>query len=622
MSCSLSRLTAGFFLHFVLVFGAVAESSLTPEIKELAKDPQWLALLHYKSNTLTPGYQSFIDTPEFFLAEDGARNPENELAATVKKFESEGIKLSCRYPARLNLIQAKLKLFLDRKVADCPEFDEWQGLIAAKGVTLIFPASFLNNPASAFGHTFLRLDQDPKNSKADYYSYSINFSAHTFGEPGLIYAFKGIFGFYNGYFKVAPYFELVKRYSDLEKRDIWEYRLDFKQKEIDLLVQHLWELRNINFNYYYFDENCSYHLLGLIDVLRPSLKLREKFNNWVIPSDTLKAIAKNKDLVLAKIFRPSLSSKFNAREASTPPKLKVIAKERILKPEAGEKEIATLSLEDKITTLDLAYDYLDYLVVGDKIPADKSDPLAFKLLNERSSLGQSSPELLVPKQTDPLDSHASQRVAYGGLYQDKKYYQSFDLRLAYHDLLDSQVGFIPGSQINFMDFNFLLDSQQDFSLNRATIVDLVSLSPGNYFLKPLSWALHTGFQREEVNFSDQTKLVYKNELYLGRSTKLNEGNQVYLLGGVANKINTYFENNQATGGGVKFGWLGYAKSFNYLTEINYNRYFFGDNHTGLKYGSKLNFPLNKDWNFRLEIAREKDYQETFNSYLMNLYYYF
>ncbi len=621
MSCSLSRLIAGFFLHFVLFFGVHAENTSTSEINALAKDPQWLALLHYKSNS-TSGYQSFIDSPEFFLDADGATNPESELGATIEKFESEGTKLSCRYPARLNLIQEKLKLFQDRTISDCPEFDEWQGLIAAKGITLIFPASFLNNPASAFGHTFLRLDQDPSNPKADYYSYSINFSAHTFGEPGLIYAFKGIFGFYNGYFKVAPYFELVKLYSDLEKRDIWEYRLDFEQKEINLLVKHLWELRNINFNYYYFDENCSYHLLGLFDVLRPSLKLRDKFSNWVIPSDTLKAVAKNKELVLEKNFRPSLSSKFNAREAGTSSKLKIIAKKRILKPEEAEKDLAALSLEDKVTTLDLAYDYLDYLVVGDKLPAEKSDPLAFKLLNERSALGQSSPELIVPKQTDPLDSHASQRVAYGGLYRDEHYYQSFDLRLAYHDLLDPQIGFIPGSQINFMDFNFLLDSKSDFSLERATIVDLVSLSPGNYFLNPLSWALYTGLEREQVNLTDSNKLVYKNELYIGRSSKLNEANQLYLLGGLANKINTYFENNQATGGGAKLGWLGYSKSFNYLTELELNRYFFGDNHTSLRASSKLDFPLTSDLNLRLEVAREKDYQDSFNTYLANLYYFF
>ena len=37
------------------------------------------------------------------------------------------------------------------------------------------------------------------------------------------------------------------------------------------MLKHLWELQGIAFDYYYFDENCSWQLLGLLEVARPSL---------------------------------------------------------------------------------------------------------------------------------------------------------------------------------------------------------------------------------------------------------------------------------------------------------------------------------------------------------------
>ena len=47
--------------------------------------------------------------------------------------------------------------------APCPALDEWRKGLAPRGITLIFPEAFMNNPASMFGHTLLRLDvADPQ----------------------------------------------------------------------------------------------------------------------------------------------------------------------------------------------------------------------------------------------------------------------------------------------------------------------------------------------------------------------------------------------------------------------------------------------------------------------------
>ena len=61
----------------------------------------------------------------------------------------------------------------------------------------------------------------------------------------------------------------------LENRDVWEYELNLEPHEIERLLAHTWELGFTRFDYYFFDENCSYHLLSLLDVARPGVELTD-----------------------------------------------------------------------------------------------------------------------------------------------------------------------------------------------------------------------------------------------------------------------------------------------------------------------------------------------------------
>ncbi len=126
----------------------------------------------------------------------------------------------------------------------------------------------------------------------------------TRGSTGRAFAFKGLFGLYHGKFSIAPYYLKVKVYGDIENRDIWEYRLNLTEKEIDRLLRHVWEMRFAWFDYYFFDENCSYHLLSLLEVARPGLHLTDRFSLWVIPSETIRAMDEA-GLVKKVRFRPA-----------------------------------------------------------------------------------------------------------------------------------------------------------------------------------------------------------------------------------------------------------------------------------------------------------------------------
>ena len=49
-------------------------------------------------------------------------------------------------------------------------------------------------------------------------------------------------------------------------------------------------MKDINFSYYFFDENYSYRLLELLEVARPGIELTDEYIVTAIPIDTVKTI--------------------------------------------------------------------------------------------------------------------------------------------------------------------------------------------------------------------------------------------------------------------------------------------------------------------------------------------
>ncbi|HAU15905.1 MAG TPA: hypothetical protein DCS92_19455, partial [Gammaproteobacteria bacterium] len=98
-----------------------------------------------------------------------------------------------------------------------------------------------------------------------------------------------------------------KEYSRIENRDLWEYNLNLTPAETRTMISHLWELRDVIFDYYFFDENCSYRLLELLEVARPGTSLRDEFGARAIPIDTVRAVIDG-GFVASVTYRPSVAT--------------------------------------------------------------------------------------------------------------------------------------------------------------------------------------------------------------------------------------------------------------------------------------------------------------------------
>ena len=480
-------------------------------VQQLANDPFWISLGHYEAGKLS-GWRSYVSDDKFFLAPDGAHHPDAELRATVEALYaplSLGDKHpQCVYPARTRWLKAQLNL-TELPKADCAEFTQWFKDVAPHSTVMIFPAAYLNSPSSMFGHTLLRIDQaDVQSNKTALLSYAINFGAYIEGsDNSILYAWKGLAGGYPGLFALVPYQEKLSEYRSLENRDLWEYRLNLTPEETQRMVEHVWELKQIQFDYFFFDENCSYRLLELLQVARPGLQLTTQFPLTAIPTDTVKAV-KEAGLVESIEYRPS-------RERELLDRAKVLDPEEqqwVLQVSADQAQLQNpqfkaLPKERQALIIDAAYRLERYRANGLERDTGRSQR-SFELL--RAINQNPAPELKVEKPELPENGHESRTWQLGAGSRDDKAFAEYGLRMAYHDLNDNAPGFPLGAQIEILQLKLRQYEGNKWQVQQLDLANIRSLTPRNELLKPWSWQVGGGLERVLGKHGDENLVSHVN----------------------------------------------------------------------------------------------------------------
>lgn len=479
--------------------------------RQLAQTPMWRTLLHYQLHPLSRIDRSLADDPDFFLSSVGARDPQQELDATLAAFFDPTVRhamdqsAACRFIARYQWLDAELGF--DKGLmpaADCSRYQQWRAGIQADKVTLIFPSAYINSPASMYGHTFLRLDPKPQpgQTASPLLSYAISYAANGNENEGLAFAFKGLTGLYEGQFTNTPYYLRIRDYNDLENRDIWEYELTLTPPEIERLLAHTWELGPTRFDYYFFDENCSYHLLSLLDAARPTLRLSQHFTWWAIPLDTVKAVTETPGLLKSIQYRPSNSTALRHRADLLGPQGAALAK-RISSNELPPDALAPMEQDEqrRALILETAERLTAFDATRKASTEAETQRQRMALLKVRASL-PAGDEIVVPTPAaDPTQGHGTARVDLMLGQRNGRNVVQLQARPAYHDLLDPETGYQRGAAIQF--FNVLLsredegrgDGDGDLQLERFVPVDITSLAPRESLLKAKSWRVRFGLER-------------------------------------------------------------------------------------------------------------------------------
>ncbi|MDP3022608.1 MAG: DUF4105 domain-containing protein [Sulfuricurvum sp.] len=450
---------------------------------KLSQTRYWHLLMH------SPKNESEIDDDAFFMAKDGKHNLASELDATIEHLNEDTNRsdesLFCRFPARRAWLEHELNVSFGD--GECHAYDALVAKMDPQKVTLVFPTAHINSPASMFGHTFLRIDSSMESKLM---SYAINYAAQTDETNGVTFAYKGLFGGYYGFYSMLPYYEKLKEYRDSESRDVWEYDLNLTHDEVMAMVRHIWELQRINSWYFFFDENCSYHMLWLAEIARPSVRLREHFTYHVIPPQTVRAF-EDEGLVVTKHFRPSKRTKLLAYEkqltAASIQEAKGLASGDI---KVQEKVFGS---EDRYT-LEAAAELVEYEYIEGKLSKEAYAKRYHELLTKRASLGQGEVLPIAPK-SNPDTAHHAARISVAQGWFDQRSPLLIGWRPAFHDLSEDDTGHLSGAQIEFLDVQAGIDHNK-LSLEKLTVLSLASITPVSHFFKPFSWRMKSGWDRE------------------------------------------------------------------------------------------------------------------------------
>jgi hypothetical protein len=584
--------------------------------KQLDQKKRWHLLLHYKE-TWFGGYESEADGMDFFNAPDGKTNPKAELIATLRSFFKDPNSLKpkdehpqCNFPARYKWL--KQELSIDPKQlpkADCSRMEGWLEQLGPQSVTLIFASFYMNNPASMFGHTFLRIDSKSNNNRQALSNYGVNYAATVDTGSMLLYTFKGLFGFFKGGFSVFPYYLKVQEYSNWESRDLWEYELNLASDQIDYLLRHLWELGGTHFDYYYFQENCSYHMLTILEVANPDLELSNDFIFSVQPADTVKILAEQKGLISKVTYRPAILSRMEHKIEQMNSEEKEILYDLVDKTQAlKEDSYQRLTTPKKALVLDAYLDYLEYEGLGEE-DFDPKKPLRIphSILLERSKLKYKRQDTEITQFSGPPETaHGTDRVRLGVGINDNELFQEIAYRPTLHDILGREVGYKKDSQFLFFDLagRYYYESKR-FRLDRFRLLDIVSLTPYEPIFKKPSWKLNLGFDTIRDLDCDYCN-SFKGNAGFGYSYKPGYKSPyiLFVMAEVEAETSGHLEDNHRAGGGVSGGmFIDFGKDWRLQLGAEYKRFPLGNDSEYVRYDSKLRYSPHKDVDLRLEYQR-------------------
>jgi hypothetical protein len=578
---------------------------------KLADEREWHLLLHYRPG-LFGGYESEQDDPGFFLSPTGKTDPEAELESTLRQFFSADLvgrsqqPAQCAFVARYHWLRARLKFDAQRlPPLPCQRFTRWYEEFQAESITLIFPSAFLNNPASMFGHTLLRVDQKGQTELTRILAYTINYAADVPPDAGIAYPIKGIFGGYRGYFSTIPYYLKVQTYRDIENRDIWEYRLNFTPDQLRRLLMHAWELGNAYFDYFFFKENCSYHLLALLDYADPTLHLTDEFLFWTVPADTVRLIASKPGLVADVAYRPSRSNVIRRKRETLSASERRLA-QRIAHDtaEIQSPAFARLDPPKQAFLLDLASDYLRYRIDTSDAPPPELKDRNREVLTARSRLRiPSEPFTVVPFAQRPELGHKTSRASVGAGWRNNDTFEELAVRAGYHDLLDPEIGYTPDAQIELASIALRRYNRADqMRIERATLANVISLLPIDAVFHAPSWKINVGMQT--IRYRD-CRLCSNGVVNGGIGGAVESRwlkREVWFAFGEAeaNYSGAYDERHRVGGGGTAGMLADLTDRWKIMATGTYLKYPLGDKSDDLRWFVGSRFTLARNWTVRVE----------------------
>ena len=473
--------------------------------ENLAQHTTWRRLLYFfddqKNLIGKKKDSSIVDDAAFFLSKNGQRDSAaeldallvalaDEMAVTVNNSASNnstsnnGVSnrtaqnsLLCRFPARVQWLTDTLNIDKSGLQVDCPELNDWMQKLAPEQLSIMFAQEYLDNPISAFAHTLLRIDS--KASVADpsqiHHAVALNYTVGGDSSDNfLVYAIKSMSGGYDNLIEIDPYPEKLAKYLQEDERDAWTYQLDLTPAEVQQIMLHVWETKDLKLPYYFTTDNCASEILRLIDVVRPQQHLLSRLPYAVIPSDVVQLL-NSENLLASTNYTPADST---LRQAQ-------LNKVKEQREQLGYHNNAKQTLNE----------------------------IKSAQLNQTSSIAADG-QTLLPRRiavadNNPIDRHPLQLGFIGLGQRGDNNYIDLGVRAGYHDTLDRPSGFpqffdLEGAAATLRLYdtdNDKANQPRSVVLQNVTLVRGRSFNPVNSAKKGKTWG--ASIEANRVNDGSQ-----------------------------------------------------------------------------------------------------------------------
>lgn len=491
-------------------------TAFAANIDTLGQNNTWLRLLHYQKS-LTGEARSAIHSPEFFLSSKGRSDPVAELRETVKAMQEpivigqENEHAKCRFPARRIWLEKTLSGMAESFSAiTCPAFEEWGSPKQIGSVSLVFANGYLGNPASYYGHIFLKFNRD-KQGASHLIDQTANFGAVEIkGDNAVVYIFKALVGGYDGGFSQADFFFHDATYTENELRDLWEYRLNLSADEVEFVVSHTWEVQQKRYTYFFFHDNCAFRVGELLEIV-DGVKAIPENRPWIIPQAVLQKVAgeirNGRPLVSEKIVHTSRQSRLYQRYAALDERSKTEVHSLVKKKSSFKLEdFASLHTSQQQAVVDTVLDYYQFL--GGEITAngEKKMPEEYILaLQARLRLPPAEEQLNSKKKLAPDTALPPGWVQLGTGHQEGVgVVRTLRVRPAYYDPLDGSTAQAPFSGLSMGDL-MLEALDEKVQIKRLDIVAVDSVSPSVTGLPGdggKGWRVRFGLEKDRLTCTD------------------------------------------------------------------------------------------------------------------------
>jgi hypothetical protein len=457
----------------------------------------WLALLHYWG--ADGRWSSEVDDSSFFLDPDGRRDPGREWDADVRAFLAPAVEggfarhAQCQFPARFELIKQSLG-WPDTDVprVECKELAEMMRSVNATTLSVVSISHYLSNPASAFGHTMLYLGSGTKRN-AVLADYAVSFEASLEGLSTIQYVSRGLFGGLAAAFRVEPFDARVRRYQREQQRDLWVFPLQMRQDEIDQLVRHLWELKDVSFVYGFYGENCAQKLLAVVHAVAPEYNVLPYVRAAVLPLEAGRRLVEMIGLAAPPIFRPSLFGQYDRQVARLGAQEKkqlgeMVASRTVIEGASPATLSAALLWSEFATPLRAFRRAAD--------TADHADQVWRRdLWTARVASGadveQYSPALA--SDPSPLQAHLPSRFKLGAGFRSGGGSEvSASMRWLLHEAVDLQAAYPPNASLEAARIDVSVSGAGKVSIDEVTALRVESLAPASELQPALAWKFDLG----------------------------------------------------------------------------------------------------------------------------------